>query len=99
MRKLTFIIIMAFSILSISSCAQRNTLPDDIGEKVISAEGLKNIIESKDARFVIVDVRPESAYKAGHIPTAINIPDGLSSNVKNPPPKDKYIIFRNYFEN
>jgi len=92
MRKLTFIIIMAFTILNISSCAQMDTLPDDIGEKVISAEGLKTIIESKDTRFVIVDVRPESAYKAGHIPTAINIPDGLSSNVKNPPPKDKYII-------
>ena len=32
----------------------------------------------------------------GHIPTAINIPLGFVSDIKTPPPKDKYIILYCY---
>ena len=28
----------------------------------------------------------------GHIPTAINSPDGVTANLKNPPSKDKYLV-------
>lgn len=41
---------------------------------------------------MIVDVREKWEYKKGHIPTAINIPGGDTSNIQNPPEKDKYII-------
>ena len=74
------------------SWAQSDTLPDGLSNEVGSAEGLKKVIDSKDARFVIVDVRNESAYGRGHIPTAINIPRGYTSDVEHPPAKDKYII-------
>jgi len=57
-----------------------------------SPKGLKKVIDSQDLKFVIVDVRSESEYYKGHIQTAINIPGGIISDTKNPPPKGKYII-------
>ena len=91
MKTILFIIISLVT-FNPSLWAQSDTLPNNLGQKVITAEGLKNVIDSKDDRFVIVDVRPEIEYKMEHIPTAINIPGGVVSKAKNPPPKDKYII-------
>ena len=92
MKKILFLIILSLFSINTSSCTRTNTLPNDLGKKVLTAEELKNIIDNKDSRFVIVDIRPKSAYDMGHIPTAINIPSGLISNVENPPSKNKYII-------
>jgi phage shock protein E len=88
--------ILSLFVVNTSSWAQSDTLPNDIGKKVNAIEGLKKVIDSKDPRFVIVDVRPETAYNKGHIPAAINIPHGFISDIKNPPPKDKYIILYCY---
>ena len=74
----------------------QDTLPGGIGKELQDPKKLKAVIESGDPKFVIVDVRPEYAYESGHIPTAINIPRGFISDVKNPPPKDKYIILYCY---
>lgn len=72
--------------------AQADTLPDGLGKEIQSPEGLRKMIERKDPRFVIVDVRSPAEYKEGHIPTAINIPDGVTANITNPPAKDKYLV-------
>jgi len=92
MKKILFLMILSLFAVNISSCGQSDTLPKDLCKKVSSPEGLKKVIDSKDPKFVIVDVRVESVYNKGHIPTAINIPGGFISDTKNPPPKDKYII-------
>ena len=92
MKKILFIMILSLFVVNTSSWAQSDTLPNDIGNKISTPEGLKKVIDSKDSKFAIVDVRSESAYNKGHIPTAINIPRGFISDAKNPPPKDKYII-------
>jgi len=39
-----------------------------------------------------MDVRAESAYDRGHIPTTINIPFDFILKTKNPLPKDEYIM-------
>jgi rhodanese-related sulfurtransferase len=91
MKKLLFLIIVSFIATSTVSYGQ-DTLPGGIGKELEDPKKLKAVIDRKDPKFVIVDVRPETAYEHGHIPTAINIPRGFISNVKNPPPKDKYII-------
>ena len=96
MKKASFVITLVLITFSYAFGADLNTLPNDLGKKVESSEGLRKIIESKDPRFVIVDVRPENAYQMGHIPTAINIPRGFISDIKNPPPKDKYLILYCY---
>ena len=96
MKKAFFVLILVLITVSYVFGAGLDTLPNDLGEKVESPEGLKKIIESKDPRFVIVDVRPEHTYQMGRIPTAINIPRGFISDIKNPPPKDKYLILYCY---
>lgn len=92
MKKIIFPMIFMFLAGIPSIWAQSNTLPNDLGKTVNTPEGLKKVIDSKDPRFVIVDVRPEPAYHKGHIPTAINIPRGFAADIKNPPPKDKFIV-------
>ena len=96
MKKAFFVLILVLITVSYVFGAGLDTLPNDLGEKVESPEGLKKIIETKNPRFVIVDVRPENAYQLGHIPTAINIPHGFISDIKNPPQKDKYLILYCY---
>ncbi len=98
MKKILFIMILSLFAVNTSSWAQSDTLPNDLGKKVNTPEGLKKVIDSKDSKFAIVDVRPESAYNKGHIPTAINIPRGFISDIKNPPPKDKCIILYCYIK-
>jgi rhodanese-related sulfurtransferase len=92
MKKILLLMILSLFVVNISSCSQSDTLPNDQGKKISSPEGLKKVINSKDPKFVIVDVRSEFVYSKGHIPTAINIPGGFISDMKNPPQKDKYII-------
>jgi len=58
--------------------AQTDTLPDGLGNQIRTPEGLKKFIDSRHPRFVIVDVRTPAEYAAGHIPTAINIPGGVT---------------------
>ncbi|MFC1579421.1 rhodanese-like domain-containing protein [Thermodesulfobacteriota bacterium] len=91
MRKAPLIIV--FSIMAASTVSYgQDTLPGGLGKELQDPKKLKAIIESRDPKYVIVDVRSESRFKRGHIQTAINIPGGNTSNMKNPPEKDRYII-------
>lgn len=92
MKTTLFLVIISFFTLSSSTWAQSDTLPNSIGKNVSTAEGLKKIIDNQDPRFVIIDVRRESSYNMGHIPTAINIPFGFISDAIHPPSIDKYVI-------
>jgi len=92
MKRLSFFALLLALPLSTPTWAQTNTLPDGLGKKISTPEGLRQLIESKDPRFVIVDVRPPAEYAEGHIPTAINIPGGLTADTKAPPAKDKYLV-------
>jgi rhodanese-related sulfurtransferase len=53
---------------------------------------LRTLIESKSGDIVIVDVRDESEFKEGHIPTAINIPLETFALRSEVLPKEKKII-------
>ena len=92
MKKILFLMILSLFVPSILSCGQTDTLPNDLGKKISSAKGLKKVIDSRDLKFLIINVRSGPEYYKGHIPSAINIPGGIISDTKNPPPKDKYII-------
>lgn len=57
---------------------------------------LKKLIDSKSQDYVLVDVREESEYKAGHIPGAINIPvDVFASHSYVLPIEKKIIVYCN----
>lgn len=92
MKRLSFIVLLLALPFSASAWAQADTWPDGLGKDIRTPEGLQKIIERKDPRLVIVDVRPPAEYAAGHIPTAINIPGGITADIKEPPSKDKYLV-------
>ena len=92
MKKRSFVALLLVLPLCAPAWAQTDTLPDGLGKEIRTPEGLRKVIERKDPRFVIVDVRPPSDYAAGHIPTAINIPGGITADIQAPPSKDKYMV-------
>ena len=92
MKRLSFIVLLLALPLSTPAWAQVDTWPDGLGKDLHTPEGLRKLIERKDPRLVIVDVRPPAEYDAGHIPTAINIPGGITADMKAPPSKDKYLV-------
>ena len=92
MNRLSFIALLLAMPFSAPPWAQSDTLPDGLSESIRSPEGLRSLIERKDPRFVIVDVRPPAEYAAGHIPTAVNIPGGNTVEIATPPAKDKYLV-------
>lgn len=53
---------------------------------------LSEIINARGNDYVLVDVRDESEYKEGHIPTAINIPAETFAIKSEVLPKEKKII-------
>jgi len=53
---------------------------------------LKQMIDSGAKDFVLVDVRDESEFKEGHIPTAINIPVETFAVKSEVLPKEKKIV-------
>jgi len=64
------------------------------GFKNLSAEEVKGLIDKK-TKMVIADVRAESEYKEGHVPTSINIPPDKYGVIASflPKNKDTLIIF------
>jgi phage shock protein E len=58
----------------------------------INSEELKELIDKKDTGYVLIDVRSESEYNSGYIPTAINIPYTQIQKHSEEIPKDKLII-------
>jgi rhodanese-related sulfurtransferase len=59
-------------------------------KKYLSTAELKKITDAPDSNIWIIDLRPASFYKSGHIPTAKSYPDIMSK--LNEIPKDKYLI-------
>ena len=48
----------------------------------------------KSKNFVLLDVRPEHEFAAGHIPNAINVPiDGLAGRIKGFSKSKQYIAY------
>ena len=92
MRKIFIILVLSIFTVSVSSCGPPDNPSEYLRKKIGSPKKLKKVMDSEDAKLVIVDVREERVYKKGHIPTAINMPGGIISNKNNAPPKDKYII-------
>jgi rhodanese-related sulfurtransferase len=92
MKRLSFIALLLILPFYTPTWAQTDTLPDGLGNEIRTPEGLKKVIDRKDPRFVIVDARSPAEYAGGHIPTAVNIPGGVTADIEAPPSKDKYIV-------
>jgi phage shock protein E len=63
-------------------------------EQRLSSERLAEIIASGDPHTYLVDVRTEAEYKAGAIPSAINIPfDVIADNLPTEDRSDRIILY------
>lgn len=70
-----------------SAAAQAPAAAADFASQALSSEQLASLIERKEPDFHLVDVRTDAEYRAGAIPTAVNIPyDQIGSR---PPTQDK----------
>jgi len=54
----------------------------------IKPADLKKMIDENSQDYVLIDVRDESEYKEGHIPTAINIPASIIASKQDILPKE-----------
>jgi len=83
--------------LGLERVAEIEKLVKDFREKknvleAINLDELLNRLKSKN--IVLLDVRPSSEYKNGHIPKAINIPvEELSIRLKKLPKNKEYIAY------
>jgi len=95
MRKIKFLCILAV-LLSAASCAQYDSFPEGLSEGLDEPEAIKALIDegktAGDGRYRIIDVRPKKAYEEGHIPTAMNLPNGVIGEDTAAPPEDALII-------
>lgn len=96
MRHCSFVLTLIFIAITTISCTGYNTFTAEDSAGLDSPETLKALIDSGvtkgEGEYRIVDVRPERKYQKGHIPTAINIPNGNLEESKETIPKDKKII-------
>lgn len=92
--KIVLLLISLF--VSTAACTGYDTFPADASKGLEHPAALKALIDSGatvgEGEYRIVDVRPKRKYAKGHIPTAINIPNGRLDGSKETPPKDKKII-------
>ena len=58
----------------------------------IDPYSVRHIVDEKDKNYIIVDVRDNNSYKAGHVPTAINVQRMDLKKHINKLPKNKTII-------
>ena len=69
----TLVVLVIFTVLlsTLSTYATAKTMNSGI---LITAKTVKQLLKTKPASFVIVDLREPNKYKKSHIPSAINIP-------------------------
>jgi len=62
----------------------------------IDPYSVRHIVDAKDENYLIIDVRDSNSYKAGHVPSAVNISGNEVDNNLGKLPKDKTLIFYCY---
>jgi rhodanese-related sulfurtransferase len=88
-RKLAISFVLILSGLSVAGCFEGYTGPDgDILLQYLDPAALKVLTENPEADKFLIDVRPASAYNAGHIPTALSFPSTEIANRLDEPPLD-----------
>lgn len=93
--KKPIVIIFMISILSIlfTGCYEGYYSKDgEVLKKYFSPEALKTLTENPEENIILIDVRPDSSYQNGHIPTALSYPSSVILSKLDEISKDKYII-------
>lgn len=90
MKKI-LLLISIFALLFTMSCVSED---DEKGSVAAYSgyEGLSKLVDEQSEEYYLIDVRTDAEFKAGNIPTAVNIPyDVIGSNMPTDD-KDALII-------
>ena len=91
-KTILFSLLISASIFLIS-CSEGYISSDGASlKKYLSPDKLKELTVKPDPNIMIIDVRPESSYKEGHIPTAKSYPSSVIMSKLGEISKDKYLI-------
>ena len=95
-RKLAIGFVLLISGLLVGGCFEGYTGPDgDILLQYLDPTALKALTENPEPDIFLIDVRPATAYNAGHIPTALSFPSTeIAGRLTEPPLNDlnNYLI-------
>lgn len=67
------IVAVVFLASTVSAVAGPNYKGFARGESLITVEELKHLLDAKDSKLIVLAVVEPASYKAGHIPTSINV--------------------------
>lgn len=94
MQKKLYLIILLSITLQIN-CAHQGLSKQTqiiIGKGTLNSSELKELIDNESKDYLLIDVRSQSEYNSGYIPTAINIPHTNIEDHIEEIPRDKLII-------
>jgi rhodanese-related sulfurtransferase len=93
MKKILIYTLLFATALILTSCSEGYISSEGASlKKYLSPEKLKELTVKPDPNIWIIDVRPDSSYKSGHIPTAMSYPSSVIMNKLGEISKDKYLI-------
>ena len=93
MKKLSLRVILAGMLISLTGCYEGYTGSDGaMLKQYLEPAALKTLVDNPREDIWIIDVRPEGAYKKGHIPTAKNFPSGEIMKRLDEIPMTRYLI-------
>jgi len=93
MKKIFLFGILTIMLILLSGCYEGYVGKDGgILKQYLKPETLKAIVDNPLEDIWIVDVRPASSYKKGHIPTSKSFPSGEIMDRLGEIPKTQYLI-------
>jgi len=93
-RRILSLPVLLFTVLIFTGCHEGYVSSEgETLKQYLEPESLKALVENPKDDIWIIDVRPESAYKKGHIPTARSFPSSTILDRLDELPKDKYLVF------
>ena len=92
-KKLWPLLFLLFIPVILSGCNTKYTSKDgEVLLKYAEPEQLRELVENPKPDISIIDVRPESAYIKGHIPTALSYPSSGIQKMLDELSQDQYLI-------
>jgi len=93
MKKIFLFGVLTIMLILLSGCYEGSVGKDgEILKQYLKPETLKALVDNSLEDIWIVDVRPASSYKKGHIPTSKNFPSGEIMDRLGEIPKTQYLI-------
>ena len=91
--KAVFLALVAVAVLTLTGCFEGYVGSEgEMLKEYLPPEKLQELVKNPDDSIWIVDVRPASAYRKGHIPTAKSFPSADILDRLDEIPKDQYLI-------